>query len=519
MDEATQALVDGMAWAVRVNGPRPCPWCADRQGQILPIWDVINGIVDHENGQCTFLFLPIDDPLLDDSVVHTTTVGIDILIILSVDDVPESDVDDSDIDDDFGGGESGGGGSGRSFLAPSAGYSPSGMVGGSSVDTSGNYYYVQISANLAVGKEIKSKVYDLIGVDNILTGILSASQVNRLRMGRDPFDGGRIDGVDDLVNSIVKIYRDNLTVRNRVSYSFNDIQLPSGASRGKLDKFKDVLKKTGSSVFDSPPETAAQKAARLKKQEMIKTAAKLLSEVKGKWQNYYSDKDYNVGRFDYDVYGDKNGKIKLKNGTEIDFRLNSSLLQSDAGFVLITTGSRLYEEKDYQVVKDSIESLARSTYGGIKYIVEGGAKGADTLVLRAALELGIPVHEYAISDSEWKTYISPSGGKAAGSQRNSQMLWDNFGPGVTTKALSFFNGDVSAGTADMTKKLILAGVDGKIVGLDAEKAVAWSATWTPNYANAGKPVTEQVKDLIKIYSSEDLVYDSPMEDESDDDDK
>jgi hypothetical protein len=111
VEEATQALIDGKAWAVRVNGPRPCPWCADRQGQILPIWDVINGVSDHEFGQCSYLFLRIDDPLLDGSVVHTTASGIDILVIDGLDVLPEDGIDDSELD----GGTSGGGGASREF--------------------------------------------------------------------------------------------------------------------------------------------------------------------------------------------------------------------------------------------------------------------------------------------------------------------------------------------------------------------------------------------------------------------
>lgn len=84
-NEATQALVDGMVWAVRIIGPKACAWCSDRDGQVLPIWDVINGIADHKYGQCSWLFLGVDDPLLDDSVVKSVD-GVDMLVIYDADD-------------------------------------------------------------------------------------------------------------------------------------------------------------------------------------------------------------------------------------------------------------------------------------------------------------------------------------------------------------------------------------------------------------------------------------------------
>ena len=97
--EATQALIDGMAYAVRINGPNPCPWCADRQGQVLPIWDVINGIADHEFGQCSFLFLPDGDPLLDGKEKKTLVSGVEIFVIPVADDVlPDDGPDDSELD-------------------------------------------------------------------------------------------------------------------------------------------------------------------------------------------------------------------------------------------------------------------------------------------------------------------------------------------------------------------------------------------------------------------------------------
>jgi len=78
--EAADALLDGKAYAVRVVGPNPCQWCSDRQGQVLSIWDVINGIADHKNGQCSFLYIAINDDLLDSSSIISVD-GFNMLII------------------------------------------------------------------------------------------------------------------------------------------------------------------------------------------------------------------------------------------------------------------------------------------------------------------------------------------------------------------------------------------------------------------------------------------------------
>ena len=89
--EAADALVDGKVYAVRVVGPNPCQWCSDRQGQVLSTWDVIHGgrDVDHINGQCSFLYLTVNDDLLDSSSIISVD-GLNMLII-DVKDISEEE--------------------------------------------------------------------------------------------------------------------------------------------------------------------------------------------------------------------------------------------------------------------------------------------------------------------------------------------------------------------------------------------------------------------------------------------
>lgn len=83
---------------------------------------------------------------------------------------------------------------------------------------------------------------------------------------------------------------------------------------------------------------------------------------------------------------------------------------------------------------------------GIEELAHGGATGFDELSKLWALSNGIPTAEYECSKAEWDVW-----GNRAGNMRNSRMLrlfkpsFGVAGPGGT-------------GTADMTRKLIEAGV-------------------------------------------------------------
>lgn len=89
-------------------------------------------------------------------------------------------------------------------------------------------------------------------------------------------------------------------------------------------------------------------------------------------------------------------------------------------------------------------------------LIEGGAKGADTLARRCVEALGMQVRvlEYP---ADWETY-----GKAAGPIRN-QIMLDQGRPDIVlafpTKPL-----DESKGTADMVRRAKTAGIPTYVVG-------------------------------------------------------
>lgn len=80
-------------------------------------------------------------------------------------------------------------------------------------------------------------------------------------------------------------------------------------------------------------------------------------------------------------------------------------------------------------------------------VIEGGAKGADTLARKAATVLGIPVLEYK---AQWDRY-----GRAAGPVRNQEML----DVGKPDLVWAFHNDlERSKGTKDMVTRAENAGV-------------------------------------------------------------
>ena len=180
-----------------------------------------------------------------------------------------------------------------------------------------------------------------------------------------------------------------------------------------------------------------------------------VEKVKGKWTSPLKDSLYKkVGRFKSSWGGAPISANGLTNGK-----------------VLIITGSRDYMNKEK--IRSVLEGMIKSG-STPSYVVHGGARGADNLVEQVCKDLKIPTKVYAISDAQWTSI-----GKVAGHERNSQMLWDtvkDVGKDRMT-SVSFFDGIVTPGTADMTKKLILAGVDGVTVGVTPTQFTKWTNTW------------------------------------------
>lgn len=80
--------------------------------------------------------------------------------------------------------------------------------------------------------------------------------------------------------------------------------------------------------------------------------------------------------------------------------------------IVIVTGSRDWSEK--AVLRRVLSVLHGNGQDGIELLVEGGARGADTMARDWARDNGVP-HETVPAD--WDRY-----GRAAGAKRNIQML-------------------------------------------------------------------------------------------------
>jgi hypothetical protein len=80
---------------------------------------------------------------------------------------------------------------------------------------------------------------------------------------------------------------------------------------------------------------------------------------------------------------------------------------------ILVCGGRDFDNKEF--VFDRLDMLD-GKLDGIDVIINGGAKGADTLATRWAKIRGIDVVTF---EAKWKTY-----GKSAGAIRNAQMLTD-----------------------------------------------------------------------------------------------
>ena len=98
--------------------------------------------------------------------------------------------------------------------------------------------------------------------------------------------------------------------------------------------------------------------------------------------------------------------------------------------------------------------------GVLTSVIEGEARGADSMARDWALRAGVPVFRYPAS---WNDY-----GRAAGPIRNSQMLIE----GKPEFVVAFHNDlENSKGTRDMVRKAQAKKVPVRLITLDGEKAL------------------------------------------------
>ena len=114
-------------------------------------------------------------------------------------------------------------------------------------------------------------------------------------------------------------------------------------------------------------------------------------------------------------------------------------------FYVLISGKRDFT--DYERFSCILDESLKDIEGEIE-IVEGGAKGADALARRYALEKGLKCREFP---ALWDV-----NGRAAGPIRNSEMV--KFIAGKDCKAIFFWDGK-SKGTGDCLKKARKAGID------------------------------------------------------------
>lgn len=117
---------------------------------------------------------------------------------------------------------------------------------------------------------------------------------------------------------------------------------------------------------------------------------------------------------------------------------------------LLGCGSR--EFTDYTLLLEHTRALV--VEHKITRIIHGGARGADTLFTRAAIELNLQLR---IFPADWERY-GRKGPDNAGNTRNQEML----DVGLPVAGLAFPI-DRSSGTRDMIRRLRLAGLPTAIV--------------------------------------------------------
>lgn len=112
---------------------------------------------------------------------------------------------------------------------------------------------------------------------------------------------------------------------------------------------------------------------------------------------------------------------------------------------VLVTGDRNWDDAD--LIEKHLKKLPKGSV-----VIEGGARGADTLAKGAATRLGFKVEEYK---ADWGRYK-----RAAGPIRNKQMLEE----GKPDKGLAFHDDiEHSKGTKNMIAQLEKAGVPVELV--------------------------------------------------------
>ena len=111
---------------------------------------------------------------------------------------------------------------------------------------------------------------------------------------------------------------------------------------------------------------------------------------------------------------------------------------------ILVTGSRFWT--DEKAIADAI--IKHGTLSEEITIIEGEAKGADTIAKHFANKMGCKVKGYP---ADWNTY-----GRSAGPIRNQKMLDDN--PDIHLVLAFTDDIDASIGTSDMVARSIKKGI-------------------------------------------------------------
>jgi len=116
------------------------------------------------------------------------------------------------------------------------------------------------------------------------------------------------------------------------------------------------------------------------------------------------------------------------------------------GSRVLVCGGRTFE--NYELVDVTLTILHKDEYGPIGLIINGGARGADYLARRWALQQNVLVHTYS---AQWNLY-----GRRAGIVRNKKMLDE----GMPDLVVAFEGGK---GTKNMVAQATKRGVKVLIV--------------------------------------------------------
>lgn len=112
--------------------------------------------------------------------------------------------------------------------------------------------------------------------------------------------------------------------------------------------------------------------------------------------------------------------------------------------------AKLFYDRYFQIVLDELSKVQQEK--GVEVVIEGEAKGADTMGRLAAERLGIEVLKFP---ADWKQH-----GRPAGPIRNRQMLKE----GKPTLVLAFHDFiENSKGTKDMVEVARKAGIPAKVI--------------------------------------------------------